>query len=142
VSQPKTYWEHFSHVADVGVRGFGATLADSFEQAALAMMAVIAELKTVSPDEVVDIHCQAPDIELLLVDWLNAIVFEMATRKMLFGEFHVRIDGTVLEGRALGEKINVSRHSPSAEIKGATFSELEVARAADGVWHAQCVVDV
>ena len=41
----ETDWEHFSHVADIGVRGFGSTMAASFEQAALAMTAVVAELE-------------------------------------------------------------------------------------------------
>jgi len=135
-------WEHFSHVADIGVRGFGSTMAASFEQAALAMTSVVAELETLHPEEVIEVHCEAPNVELLLVDWLNAIVFEMATRKMLFCEFHVRIEGEVLNGRAYGEKISVSRHKPAAEVKGATLSELEVAQALDGTWHAQCIVDV
>ena len=34
-------WEHFPHDADVGVRGFGATAAEAFEQAALALTAVV-----------------------------------------------------------------------------------------------------
>jgi len=137
-----TGWKHFSHVADIGVHGFGPTVAASFEQAALAMTSVVTELETLRPKEVVEIHCAAPNVELLLVDWLNAIVFEMATHKMLFCEFHVRIEGDVLNGRALGENISVSRHKPAAEVKGATLSELEVAQALDGNWHAQCIVDV
>jgi len=137
-----TGWEHFSHVADIGVRGFGSTMAASFEQAALAMTSVVAELETLRPEKVVEVHCEAPNVELLLVDWLNAIVFEMATRKMLFCEFHVRIEGEVLSGQALGEKISILRHKPAAEVKGATLSELEVAQTLDGNWHAQCIVDV
>ena len=137
-----TGWEHFSHVADIGVRGFGSTMAASFEQAALAMTSVVAELETIRPGEFVKVHCEAPNVELMFMDWLNAIVFEMATRKMLFCEFHVRIEGEVLNGQAHGEKISVSRHKPAAEVKGATLSELEVAQAPDGNWHAQCIVDV
>jgi tRNA nucleotidyltransferase (CCA-adding enzyme) len=138
----ETGWEHFAHVADIGVRGFGPTVAASFEQAALAMTSVVAELETLRAEEVVEVQCEAPNVELLFVDWLNAIIFEMATRKMLFCEFHVRIEGEVLIGRAHGEKISISRHQPAAEVKGATLSELEVAQTLDGNWHAQCIVDV
>ena len=35
-------WEHFEHDADIGVRGIGASKADAFEQAALALTAVAA----------------------------------------------------------------------------------------------------
>ncbi len=36
-------WEHFPHGADIGVRGFGATREQAFEQAAVALSAVITE---------------------------------------------------------------------------------------------------
>ena len=73
-------WEHFDHGADIGVRGYGPTLASAFEQAALALTAVIttAEIRSAVS---VKVHCEAPDIELLFVEWLNAIIYEMAVRK-------------------------------------------------------------
>ena len=142
IERPGTGWEHFPHIADIGVRGFGSTVAASFEQAALALTAVIADLESIRPEETVKVRCEAPDVELLLVDWLNAIVYEMSIRKMLFCEFHVNIDGGILHGQAHGEKISVSRHRPASEVKGATLSELEVAQSPDGIWHAQCIVDV
>jgi len=43
---------------------------------------------------------------------------------------------------AWGEPIDVERHRPTVEIKGATFTELAVRRNSDGFWLAQCVVDV
>jgi len=137
-----TRWEHFFHVADVGVRGYGETMAQAFEQAAVALTAVITEPGSVRPRRAVDIACAAPDHEILLADWLNAVVFEMATRGMLFSRFEVAIDGLHLAARAHGESVDVSRHHPAAEVKGATLSELEVAQDADGSWHAQCIVDV
>ena len=142
IERPGTGWEHFPHIADIGVRGFGSTAAASFEQAALALTAAIAGLESIRPEEIVKVRCEAPNVELLLVDWLNAIVYEMSIRKMLFSEFHVNIDGGILHGQAHGEKISVSRHRPASEVKGATLSELEVAQSLDGIWHAQCIVDV
>ena len=84
----------------------------------------------------------APDLPILLVDWLNALIYESATRKMLFSAFDVEIDDTCLSGRAYGEPIDVERHAPAIELKGATFTALQVARGDDGLWQAQCVVDV
>ena len=54
-------WEHFPHEADMGVRGFGSTKAEAFEQAALAMTAVVADIRTVGPQKRVGIECEAPD---------------------------------------------------------------------------------
>lgn len=136
------HWEHFTHVADIGVRGFGRSMDEAFEQAALAMTAVITEPGSVRAVQAVDIDCQAPNPEILLADWLNALVFEMAIRHMLFSRFEVRIAGQRLSAKAWGEAVDNARHQPAAEVKGATLSELEVARDAEGQWRAQCIVDV
>jgi SHS2 domain-containing protein len=135
-------WEHFPHGADVGIRGIGRTVAEAFEQAALALTAVIVDPSTVRPSRAVDIACVAPDHELLLFDWLNALIYEMATREMLFGRFEVRIEDDHLTARAWGEAVDVERHGPAVEIKGATYTALRVFLDEAGWWHAQCVVDV
>jgi SHS2 domain-containing protein len=135
-------WEHFRHGADIGVRGFGPTLAEAFRQAALALTAVMTEPERVESAQTVRIECDNSDPEYLLVDWLNALVFEMATRRMLFGRFDVSIDGERLAATAWGETVDVARHRPAVEIKGATLTELRVAHEPSGGWMAQCVVDV
>lgn len=135
-------WEHFAHMADVGVRGFGFDMQEAFAQAALAMMAVVIDPSQVRPDKTVEIHCNAPDRELLLMDWLNELVYEMATRRMLFADFEVHIDNSTLWAKARGELLDQTRHEPTVELKGATCTELSVTKRSDGCWVAQCVVDV
>ncbi len=126
----------------MGVRGFGATREEAFEQAALAMTAVITDLDTIEEREAVTVHCEAPNDELLFADWLNSLVYEMATGRMLFRRFSVRIDGPRLNGQAWGEPIDVARHRPAVEVKGATYTALRVTREQSGEWLAQTVVDV
>lgn len=135
-------WEHFHHVADIGVRGRGRTREEAFEQAAVALTAVITDPEAVRCRETVSVDCQAPDEELLLVDWLNAIVYEMATRKQLFSHFSVTITGSRLHGTLCGEAIDIVRHQPAAEVKGATYTALAVRLDSPGSWRAECVVDV
>ena len=136
------HWEHFAHEADVGVRGIGPTREAAFEQGALALMHAIGDPRRVEVREVVEVVCEAPDDALLFVDWLNALVFEVATRGMLFARFQVRIQGHRLVGRAWGEPIDPARHEVAVEVKGATYTDLKVARRPGGGWLAQCVVDV
>ncbi len=136
------HWEHFPHEADMGVRGFGATRAEAFEQAALALTAVIADLNTIAPREEVALRCEAPNDELLFAEWLNSLVFEMAVNKMLFSRFEVHINDGRLDARAWGERVDVARHRPAVEVKGATYTALRVARDCRGQWLAQTVVDV
>jgi len=135
-------WEHFHHQADIGVRGLGNTLASAFEQAALALTAVIIDPSEVAERIPVTLECEAPDPELLLTDWLNALIYQMATRHMLFARFSVETDGHRLHATAWGEAIDRRRHHPGVEIKGATYTELHVGLDANGDWNAQCVVDV
>jgi tRNA nucleotidyltransferase (CCA-adding enzyme) len=138
----KADWSHFSHEGDVGIRGFGAAPAAAFENAARAMTAVVAPLEAIRAEETATVTCRTPDLEILLVDWLNAVIYEMATRGMLFHDFHVEIDGGELRGEMRGEAVDRERHEPSVELKGATLTELKVAQCEDGRWLAQCVVDV
>ena len=139
---PDARWEHFPHSADIGVRGYGPTIEAAFEQAALALTAVVTDPAHIAPRQSVRIACEAPSTELLLVDWLNAVVLRMATDGLLFGAFEVAISGIRLDGRALGERVDIERHQPAVEVKGATLTALGVVEQADGSWCAQCVVDV
>lgn len=135
-------WEHFPHGADIGIRGWGPTPAEAFEQAALALTAIVAEPSSVRHDISVDIARDAPTLDDLLVEWLNALVFEMATRHALFGAFRVQIVNHHLRGIAYGEGVDPDRHELAVEPKGATYTALHVARTGDARWEAQCVVDV
>lgn len=138
----KPGWEHFDHQADIGIRGTGRTMSEAFEQAALAMTAVITPPERILTRETVRVHCEAPDRELLLADWLNAILREMSALRMLFSRFEVTVTGNTLEAVLHGEKLDAARHEPSVEVKGATYFKLSVRQDAAGTWTAQCVVDV
>ena len=136
------YWEHFAHGADIGVRGVGPTKAAAFAQAAQALTAVVTDLALVQPAQPVALNAAAPDDEVLLVDGLNGLIFEMATRGMLFSRFDVTIDGGRLVATAWGEPVDVPRHAPAVEVKGATYTGLAVRQRGDGSWLAECIVDV
>jgi tRNA nucleotidyltransferase (CCA-adding enzyme) len=135
-------WEHFPHEADIGVRGVGPSLADAFRQVAIALTAAITDPDSVAATTPVAIAASADDAEDLLYDWLNALVFEMATRGMLFSRFDVEIDGGRLTATAWGEAVSVERHRPAVEVKGATYTGLRVFEADNGGWIAECVIDV
>lgn len=141
LSPRKTGWEYFPHDADLGLRGFGATPAEAFEQAALALTQAITNAPVETQTEV-EVQCEAPDLELLFVEWLNAIIYEMAVRHMLFGAFAVRIEEGRIYGKLRGEPVDVTRHAPACEPKAATYTALKVEQSPEGLWSAGCVVDV
>jgi tRNA nucleotidyltransferase (CCA-adding enzyme) len=114
----------------------------AFEQAALALTGrfVIPIVRSIDR---IEVDCERRTMRMLLVAWLNALIYEMATRRMLFGHYQVHIaDGRNLRAEAWGESVDIPRHRPAVEPKGATVTELRVAETSPGNWLAQCVVDV
>lgn len=134
-------WEHFTHDADIGIRGIGPELSDAFEMGALGLTNVIADSSTIKPIITLQVACSAPDIEILFADWLNTIIYNMEIHNMLFCEFNVTIKNLALEAIIKGETVDRLRHLPVVEAKGATYTELHVYQE-HGVWIAQCIIDV
>lgn len=134
-------WSHFAHDADLGLRGSGRSKAEAFEAIAIALTAAVTDPDSVAAEESISLGCEAPSDEILLVDWLNALIYEMAVRKMLFSDFSVSITDGVLRAEVAGEPVNRKKHYPAVEVKGATYTALAVEQADEG-WVVQCVVDV
>jgi SHS2 domain-containing protein len=136
-------WEHFPHGADVGIRGIGDTPEEAFAQAALAVTASITDIDRVRPRDEITIECAGADLEDLFFTFIDALVFEMSTRKMVFSQFEVRMAGGQLRARIRGEAVDRERHEPAVEVKGPTLTELRVSQQTSTCeWIAQCVVDV
>jgi SHS2 domain-containing protein len=134
-------WSHFSHEADIGLCGEGATVEEAFIMAAMALTAAVTQPDKVRAQQTLPVHCEAPDLDYLLLDWLNAIIYEMALKKMLFSAFQLKISASTLTGSISGEPVDRVRHEPAVEPKGATLTELSV-RWVEGRWKARCVIDV
>ncbi len=140
-NEPPPNYETFEHGADIGIRGFGQTKAEAFENAAMALYSVMVNIHSVEPSEKRIFTVSASDRELLLVEWLNALLSLSDIEHMVFSKFDVTMEGASLTGTAWGERLDQERHEPTVEIKGATYHMLKVMET-DGRFVAQCVVDV
>jgi SHS2 domain-containing protein len=134
-------WSHFPHQADIGIRAAAESLSGAFEDAAVGLTAIIAEPKKVECTDEVEINLASDNLEMLFYDWLNAVIYETATRKMLFGRFEVAINNLKLSAKMWGEKIDFKKHSPVIEPKAVTFNQLSV-KNQNGKWVVKCVIDV
>ncbi len=134
-------WEHFHHQADIGIRGVGDCLEKAFEEGAFALMAVICNPDKVEPKEMVEIQCQADENDLLFADWINALIYEMDVRKLLFRRFDIQIQKHRLFAKVWGQPVDPDKHELAVGVKAATFMELKVYEDRNQ-WIAQCVVDV
>jgi SHS2 domain-containing protein len=134
-------FETFEHKADMGIRGFGRTVEEAFENGARALFSVMVDVDSVEAKTRQEIECSAGDVEALFVEWLNRLLSEADMAGLVFSKFGVKIDNGKLTGWAMGEKLNQEKHKPIVEVKAATYHMLKVERADDG-FLAQCVVDV
>ena len=105
-------WEHFAHQADIGIKAVADSLSSAFEEAALALTAIVTEPKNVDAVESVKIKCSGENSELLLVNWLNAVIYEMDVRKMLFSRFEVKIYPAPIVPGANQKKTDLSAVKP------------------------------
>lgn len=123
----KTY-ELIDHTADIGVKAFGKTISEAFENAAKAMFAIITDKSEIESIGQYNIELSAPDLEQLLVDWLSELLYLNSARNLVFGWFKVEIDEKQkkLTAKVFGEKFNLKNHKIGAEIKAVTYHMLEV----------------
>ena len=132
--------DYFEHDADIGVVGRGATLEESFESAAAATFAIMADLSAVRPEQSVTLDFEEADVEIALVRWLNLLLGLSREHGLVFSRFWIERDGVRWRGGASGEpwRRDLER---GTEVKGATLTMLQVNQERDG-WRARCVVDV
>jgi SHS2 domain-containing protein len=135
-------FELFDHTADLGLRIRAADLNRLFEDAGRALFsAILANPESVRAVEEATFRIEGTRLDDLLVDWLGELLYTFETRKMVFGEFDVRVDESGISAAARGEPIDPGRHQFDMEIKAITYHGLKVEREADG-WLAEVIVDL
>jgi SHS2 domain-containing protein len=135
-------FSYFEHDADVGVIGRGATLERAFESAAEATFAIMADPQSLLREsQEVSVSFTEDDIELALVQWLNALLGAARERGAVFRRFALTHDGSRWSGRAWGEPWREDMER-GTEVKGATLTMLSVRQAEGAGWEARCVIDV
>ena len=115
-------YQYIDHTADLGIKVFGDTLAELFENAAFGLFDNITNLEKVSPNSEFSIEVQATDREALLVNWLSELNYLFLTRKELFKSFHVtEMNDEYLTATVEGEKLDIDRHEIYTEVKAVTY---------------------
>jgi len=137
----KTY-ELIDHTADVGVKAYGKTLTDAFENAAKAMFDIITDNSEIESIGQYNIELESDNLEQLLVDWLSELLFLNSANNIVFGFFKVDIDEKTnkLSAKVFGEKFDISKHKIGTEIKAVTYHMLEVNNKKP--FHVQVLFDI
>ena len=135
-------YEQFSHTADVGVRVFGKTLKELFENAAFAMFDILADLEGLKGEIVQDFELTAPNHEELLISWLDELLYNFYTKSVIFYKFEVKeLSGDILRAKAFGRLVSKNRNRLKTEIKAATYYNLKIIKK-DDYYEVAIIFDV
>jgi SHS2 domain-containing protein len=138
-------YQFFDHTGDIGVSLSGRTLDELFASAAAAFTDSITPIERVEPRRPEELDVAAPELDLLLVDFLSELLYRFDTRAWLTRQAEVEVrerdGGWQLQGTLLGEKHDETRHAVRVLIKAVTYHQLEVRERA-GMWTANIVFDI
>jgi SHS2 domain-containing protein len=134
-------YEIIEHTADVGIRAFGTDLAQAFANAARGMFSLITDLESIRETLSRNVEASAADRELLLVEWLNELIYLFDVEQVLFRRFDVKLDTrNRLKALCYGEKVDRSRHEIKIGIKSATYHMLKVEK--NDLYQVQVLLDI
>ncbi len=138
-------WEHYEHMADIGIRGYGDTLEEAFEAVATALFDVMVDVRKVDRKEMREIEVEGEDLYALLYSFLEELLILHDTEGLVFGDFEVGIEktkeGYKLKAKAYGEALS-EKHEPKEEVKAITYHEMNIKQFEDGTWMTQLVPDI
>jgi SHS2 domain-containing protein len=135
-------YEVFEHTADVGLRIRAADLPALFADAARGLFSLIVEnLDAVQPVHQREFRLAGAEVDYLLFDWLNELLYCFETERLVFRDFEVKLTDGGLEARARGEPLDPARHHAEHEVKAITYHGLLVEETTEG-WLAEVIVDI
>jgi len=135
-------YKFIDHTADIGIKIWGESLKELFENAAYALFDIIAELNKVKAENFIEVKIEGEKIDELLADWLRDLLYKFNGEGYLLKKFKVeRVSGKGLKAEVGGEKLDLARHSLKREVKAVTYHGLTVKRR-DKRWEAQVIFDV
>ncbi|MEM0173823.1 MAG: archease [Sulfolobaceae archaeon] len=136
-------FEFFEHTADIGIKAYGRTLDELFENCALAVFEIITDTSKVLPKVKVEIQEFGYDLENLLYKWIEDLLYYYDSRLLVFSKFKVKVDSETLflEAEAYGERFDPQRFEKRVVVKAMTYHEMEIKKTEEG-YEAKFVVDI
>ena len=135
-------FEIIDHTADIGIIAYGADIKQVFANAALGLFNLMADLDNLKEDTKRQIELSAEDVEVLLVEWLNELIYISDVEHIIFKRVEINeLSSTQLRAICFGEKIKPGRHKLKREIKAATYHMLRLNKE-DGSYKVQIIFDI
>jgi SHS2 domain-containing protein len=134
-------FEIIDHTADIGLIIHGDSLQEVFVNAAAGLFSLMTDMDNIKPVIKQQIELSADDMESLLIDWLNELLYLLDANGVVFGKFEIlELTNNKLKAVCYGEKID-GRHEIRREIKAATYHMLNLSKEGKG-YKAQVIFDL
>jgi SHS2 domain-containing protein len=135
-------FEILEHPADVGFRAWANSLEGVFGNCAQALISIILDPSEITPTQCWDLKAEGSDLESLLVNWLNEVLYYVDTRRIAFDSFAITITESFhLSCEATGEERTPAKHPVRVSVKAVTYHQLRLSKTGEG-WVAEVFVDV
>jgi len=147
----------FEHTADLGLLIWADSEEGLFEEAGRALTSVVVpDARTIREEEEHDIDVPGTELDYLLFDWLNELLYHLGTSRLLFRSFKAARTDDGIRVHAAGEPIDPRRHPLEHEVKAITYHGLTVIdreasseatddfpeAAAGARWLARVIIDI
>ncbi len=139
-------FEYREHTGEVHLVGIGKSIEEAFAEGAKALFNLMANLDHIEPKEAVEISCRGENLEMLFVEWLNALILHKDAQGFVFSRFEIEpirktTQGYELASNAWGEPFNPKKHESRVDVKAATYAGLKCEKTSEGC-RVECVVDI
>ncbi|WP_456471690.1 archease [Methanocaldococcus sp.] len=133
-------FKYFETTADMGVEAEGESLEEAFKEAAKALYNMMVDIDKVDKVKCVEFEVEGEDLEELLYNFLNELLFYTDVYGLVFSDFDLKIEGKKLKCKAYGEEIK-REHNIKEEVKAVTYHKMEVKKE-NGKWRVKYIVDL
>lgn len=131
-------------IADIAYEAYGKDLNEVFENAALAIFELSADVKTIEPKQEIVFELEHENLDNLLYDFLSEILYLKDSKYMVFRKVKVEIKEGVknrLKAILKGDTINSEKQHLENDIKAVTMHMFELKKEKNG-YKATVVVDI
>lgn len=145
MKQKEKLFEFFDVTADIGFYAYGDNLAQTYENAGLAMFNIISNTENISTVKKFEFSIKSEDKVSLLYDFLEELLFLHEVEFVLLSDFKVDIskiaNGYQLNAVVMGDEINWDKYLRGSEVKAITFHKMDVYKK-DDEYVAQAILDL
>ena len=146
MSQAYQFLEEIA-LADVGFLATGDSVSELFAASAAAVIEAMVNPVSVGTNWTREVRLSGEQVDELLFDWLNAIVFLKDAEAVVFRDVHalVNYDSDAglwrLSATLIGDHVDANRQELRTDVKAVTKHLYEV-KEKEGTWSAHVVIDV